>query len=152
MGYVVCRWGNDHLRGKGADGKEEAIPARDDNTRGYRNLPLMDQTAKPEEQYEVVATKGSNTFYRVIPKTFQSDSVITRGKEKGVKAGDVHKYTVVLWLEGDDPDCVDALIGGHLGVEMNYRFLDSEDGSEMKENSLKERWDSIWDSLIFWEG
>lgn len=135
---------------KGADGKEEALPARDDNTRGYRNLPLMGQTANPEEQYEVVATKGSNTFYRVISKSFQSNRVITKGQEKGVKSGDVHKYTVVLWLEGDDPDCVDELIGGHLGVEMNYRLLDSEDGSKT-EKTLKDRWDSIWDSLIFWE-
>ena len=136
---------------KDKDGNSEAIPARGDNTRGYRNLPLVDQTANPEEQYEVIATKGSNTFYRVISKAFKTDSVITKGEEEGVKSGDVHKYTVVLWLEGDDPDCVDDLIGGHLGVEMNYRLLDSEDASGTKNKSLKERWDSIWDSLLFWE-
>lgn len=136
---------------KGDDGNEEALPALTDNTRGYRNLPLMAQATNPEEQYQVVATKGSDTFYRIVPKSFVSETVIASGKEEGVKAGDVHKYTVVLWLEGDDPDCVDELIGGHLGVEMNFRLLDSEEGSDAEGTSWKERWSTIWESLIFWE-
>ena len=28
------------------------------------------------------------------------------------------RFTVVVWLEGDDPDCTDALIGGELKMHM----------------------------------
>ena len=33
--------------------------------------------------------------------------------------GERDKYTIVIWLEGDDPDCVDALIGGEIKMHMN---------------------------------
>lgn len=32
--------------------------------------------------------------------------------------GDVDKYTIVVWIEGDDPDCVNALIGGEIKMHM----------------------------------
>ena len=33
--------------------------------------------------------------------------------------GDIDHYTIVVWLEGDDPDCVDDLIGGEIKMHMN---------------------------------
>mgnify|MGYP001115033260 CR=1 FL=1 len=33
--------------------------------------------------------------------------------------GDVDKFTIVVWLEGDDPDCVNALIGGEIKMHMD---------------------------------
>ena len=29
---------------------------------------------------------------------------------------------MVLWLEGDDPQATDELIGAHMGVEMSFRL------------------------------
>ena len=37
---------------------------------------------------------------------------------------EVHKYTVVIWLEGDDPDCTDELIGGNMGLEIYMQMID----------------------------
>lgn len=34
------------------------------------------------------------------------------------QVGDVDKYTVVIWLDGDDPECVDKIIGG--AVEFGF--------------------------------
>ena len=62
---------------------------------------------------------------------------------------EVHKYTVVIWLEGDDPECTDDLIGGHLGLQMQYA-LDEEEKAE-KEGDSGTFWHDIWDALIFWE-
>ena len=45
-------------------------------------------------------------------------------EQLGVAPGDVHKYTIVIWLEGYDPDCTNELIGGHLGFEMNMSLID----------------------------
>ena len=33
--------------------------------------------------------------------------------------GDVDKFTIVVWLVGDDPDCVNALIGGEIKMHMD---------------------------------
>ena len=134
----------------GQDGKPEALPARDDNTRGYRNLQLVDLAANPQQQFEVILSKGSDNYYRVITEPFLSDEVLVRGTREGVNDGDVHKYTLVLWLEGDDPQCTDNLIGGHLGVELSMQLLDTEDESNEDGYSLKEAFRDIWESLKFW--
>ena len=34
------------------------------------------------------------------------------------KPDDLDRYTVLIWLEGDDPDCTDALIGGEIKMHM----------------------------------
>ena len=62
-----------------------------------------------------------------------------------------------MWLEGDDPNCVDDLIGGHLGLEMGFRLLDGNDESANQGTdddfwySMREFGRTIWDSLIFWQ-
>ena len=37
---------------------------------------------------------------------------------KDFKPDDLDRYTILIWLEGDDPDCTDALIGGELKMHM----------------------------------
>jgi hypothetical protein len=39
---------------------------------------------------------------------------------KDFKPDDLDRYTIVIWLEGDDPDCVDAIIGGELKMHMKF--------------------------------
>ena len=34
---------------------------------------------------------------------------------------------MVIWLEGDDPDCTDELIGGHLGLEMDFQLVEDQE-------------------------
>ena len=34
------------------------------------------------------------------------------------EVGQVDKYTIVIFIEGDDAECTDALIGGEIGVYM----------------------------------
>ena len=49
---------------------------------------------------------------------FYSANVMARGRIDAFAPGEITKYTVVLWIEGNDPDCVDWLIGGKLKVDM----------------------------------
>ena len=126
-------------------GKQEAIPAFEDNTRGYLNLPIV--SLDPDsKQFEVIKTSGGRNYYRVIPEIFQSDAVIKSDIITDVKPGDVHKFTVVLWLEGDDVDCDNSKIGGHLGVQMDFHLA----GLEEDENTPGSRWKKFWNSLRFW--
>ena len=50
---------------------------------------------------------------------FYSDDLAVLKQRTNFKPGDVDKYTIVIWLEGDDPDCVDALIGGEIKMHMD---------------------------------
>ena len=49
---------------------------------------------------------------------FYSASIITKDRIDGFKPGDITKFTIVIWIEGNDPDCIDWLIGGMLKVDM----------------------------------
>lgn len=135
----------------GEDGNAQALPAFGDNTRGYKKAPFMDVAANPEDQYEVIAQRGEVTFYRVIPYDFKEGDVITSGTINEVEPMEVHKYTVVIWLEGDDPDCTDELIGGHIGMDMRFRLISEEEQEDDADSWLTTNWNVFWDNLIFWE-
>lgn len=126
------------------DGNLQALPATDDNERGYADMHLGQFAAEPDSQYEEIYNYGDRAFYRILPFPFISDTLIAQGQQSAVAPGDVHKYTVVLWLEGDDPDCTNELIGGHMGVELNFSLLEEETAEE---NSA---WDNFWRGLKFW--
>lgn len=50
---------------------------------------------------------------------FQSDDVVTSSEVKDFKPEDVDKFTIVMWVEGDDPECLDDLIGGMIKMHMD---------------------------------
>ena len=108
----------------GADRQPEALPAMDDNTRGYPEAPLMDVAKDPQKQYQVVGGGDPVTYYRLIPIPFESDEVITSGFQTEVAPMDVHRYTVVIWMEGDDPECTNDKIGGHVGMQMDIALVE----------------------------
>lgn len=41
---------------------------------------------------------------------FASKDVVTTISHANFRVGDVDKYTVVIWLDGDDPECVDKIL------------------------------------------
>lgn len=51
-------------------------------------------------------------------KKFYSEKEVLVEGRKDFKPGDIDKFTIVIYLEGDDPDCVDALIGGEMKMHM----------------------------------
>ena len=105
------------------DDQPEALPFIGDNSRGYSRITYKDVAKYPDSQYHLIESDSSIPYYRLIPIPFMSDTLVTTGQQMEVPPGEVHKYTVVIWLEGDDPDCNNDLIGGHLGLEMNFRLL-----------------------------
>lgn len=48
-----------------------------------------------------------------------SDGTIILEQRTGLNPGDIDRITVVVFIEGDDPECVDALIGGEMKMHMN---------------------------------
>lgn len=135
------------------NGEAEVIPDYSDRLRGYRDLPNMSKAKYPEAQYEVIRTTSFGSYYRVIPFQFESEDTCVFGSYEGIEPGETNKYTVVMWLEGDDPDCTDDLIGGHLGLEMQFQLVRTSDDTtttgvvETLKNTLKR----LRDSLKFWD-
>ncbi len=58
-------------------------------------------------------------------KEFKSSTVVMTNKHKGFEPKAKDKYTVVIWLEGNDPDCTDELIGGTLKLGMDFKITES---------------------------
>ena len=132
-------------------GKSEALPAFDDNSRGYITRPLEKFCADPDAQYETIKQMVGYEYARVIPKDFVTDYVVSHGVQEEVEPMEVHKYTVVIWLEGDDPDCTDELIGGHVGMDFYFQLIEEEDGSNVGEGSINAHWNNFWSNLKFWK-
>ena len=63
-------------------------------------------------------TKSNGQGAEPGTKEFYSNDIMTTGRIYNLSPGGVTKYTIVLWLEGNDPDCIDWLIGGSIKVEM----------------------------------
>ena len=43
---------------------------------------------------------------------------MAQGRINGFEPEEITKFTVVIWIEGNDPDCIDWLVGGQLKVDM----------------------------------
>ena len=107
------------------DGSIETLPSIDrTDLKGFVVPPFYDKAMYPDEQYEINRKEGVINYWRINPYPFVSDVIAAEGEKLDVAPGDVHKYTLVVWLEGDDPDCTNELIGGHLGFEMNMSLID----------------------------
>ena len=48
-----------------------------------------------------------------------------REKKEGFEPGDKDKYTIVIWLEGNDPDCIDDIIGGTIKFGMDFSIVET---------------------------
>ncbi|MGE5456034.1 MAG: hypothetical protein ACM3O4_02910 [Ignavibacteriales bacterium] len=57
------------------------------------------------------------------PRTvaFESDTVVTTDHIENFGPGDKNKYTVVIWLEGNDPECNDNILGGEIKIYMDFK-------------------------------
>jgi len=49
---------------------------------------------------------------------FYSEKFVQTNQRKEMKPGDRDKITIVIWIEGNDPECLDNLIGGEIKMHM----------------------------------
>ena len=69
--------------------------------------------------YAKMRNDGSNEYGCV---SFLNEAVVYE-KKYDLITNEVVRYTVVIWLEGDDPDCTNTLYGGEIKLSMNF-FID----------------------------
>ncbi len=91
-------------------GKEKQVNMLSDSYKGYI-------TDKDLEQYKYLESDG---LYELATIPFESDKRVVTGDREELEPGEIDKFTIVLWLEGNDPECVDAIKGGVLGLGMKF--------------------------------
>lgn len=107
---------------------------------GYYGTLDIDSVAKgaDEAMRVMVFRNGVPTVYGKTPKNpnaqyatfgidefFTSNAVVTEFMRKGFKVDEIDRYTVIIWLEGWDPECVNDILGGEVKLSMNFKVLEA---------------------------
>ncbi len=102
------------------DGNEEV---------SYKTKIVVESVIKNVDEAVRVAlyTNGERKLYAKKAKdgkeepntiSFMSNHLVMQQDRDNIKPGQIDKYTVVVWLEGKDPECVDDIIGGEMKMAM----------------------------------
>jgi len=75
---------------------------------------------------------------------FASETTVFVAIREGFEVGEKDRWTVVIWLEGEDPECINNVRGGTMKMELDMDILDDEptadgeqsadDGEEIEPN------------------
>ena len=95
----------------------------------WYEIPIDDVIKNVDEAIRIMVYRnGERTVYAKPNATtggaepgtekFYSTSEVAVEGRKDFKPGDVDKFTIVIFLEGDDPECKDNLIGGEMKMHM----------------------------------
>jgi hypothetical protein len=107
---------------------------------GYEARITLDSYAKGAENAVrvVVWRNGERTVYAEPSASgepeegcvnFESHDVVCTYTEENFLVGNVDKYTIVIYMEGEDPECVDAIVGGSVEFSMNIDAIGTDDTS-----------------------
>ncbi len=68
------------------------------------------------------------TEYHDMPEAehFVSDTTIMNGEITNFKPYQIKKFTVLVWLEGQDPDCIDDILGGRIKLRLLFSITSAE--------------------------
>lgn len=64
-------------------------------------------------------------------EAFENEEIVVRTHIEDFRPGELDRYTIVLWIEGTDPECTDNILGGEFKVHMDFN---SEYLDEYEEN------------------
>ncbi len=71
--------------------------------------------------YAKTASDGSGAEPGTVE--FYSSTQMVRSRVDDFQPGEKTKFTIVVWIEGNDPDCIDWLIGGQMKLQMDMGIV-----------------------------
>lgn len=109
------------------------IENKGEETVNYWYTILIDDVIKnvDEAARVMIYFNGQKTIYakqnaytnepenETIPFYSEKEAVLEQRKD--FAPGNIDKFTIVIWLEGDDPDCTDNILGGEIKMHMEIR-------------------------------
>lgn len=75
-----------------------------------------------QDKMDYFGVESAEGMYQLEAVPFMSSDVVCAGTRKGIKDEEYDKFTVVIWMEGEDPECVDDIIGGNLEFSMSFSY------------------------------
>jgi len=72
------------------------------------------------EEYITYAKKAKFGELEKNTVEFKEDDLVFVEKEEDFGPGDKNKYTIVIWLEGSDPECTNNILGGEIKLHMAF--------------------------------
>jgi hypothetical protein len=79
------------------------------------------------EPTDYARTRSDGTGPEPGTVEFVNEGVVARGQITGFEPGEITKYTVVIWLEGNDPECLDNILGGEFKIDMSMSIVGIEE-------------------------
>ena len=73
-----------------------------------------------DERVFAKGTFGDRSQAEPDATAFVDDATVFADQATDLKAGGVDKFTVVIWVEGNDPECVDAIRGGFIRSQIVF--------------------------------
>ena len=107
------------------------VENRSDNTMNYWYEVVLDDVIKnvDEALRVMIILNDEKTVYAKLNSTtnkpekntkeFHSAEKVAVECRKDFASGEIDKCTVVIWIEGNDPECLDNLIGGEIKMHMD---------------------------------
>lgn len=101
-----------------------------ENINYWYTIPIDDVVLNVDEAIRVmVYLNGERTVYakkngfteepEQDTKAFYSENTVLLESRQNFAPGDIDKFTIVIFIEGDDPDCTNALLGGEIKMHMD---------------------------------
>lgn len=81
-------------------------------------FPFREDALDPQ-QYIFHEATG---MYQLQTKKFASETMVAMGQREELPSQEYDKFTVVVWLEGEDPECVNDILGGTIEMMMRFRY------------------------------
>jgi len=81
-------------------------------------FPFQEAARKPE-QYEYDEESG---LYTLSAEEFSSSKMVATAMVEEFEPQEIDKYTVVIWLEGEDPECINNILGGGIEFAMQFKY------------------------------
>ena len=81
-------------------------------------FPFLEDALDPQQYIENTKTG----MYQLETKEFASERMVAMGQRDELQPQEYDKFTVVIWLEGEDPECVNDILGGTIEMMMQFRY------------------------------
>lgn len=117
-----------------AKANEDGNPERQFSTTPF---PFMEYAADSKQQKQLTAkdsgyitveklsemgVDSAEGVYQLEAVPFLASDMICSGIREEIEPDGVDKFTVVIWMEGEDPECVDDIIGGYIELAMKFTY------------------------------
>lgn len=109
-----------------SDGKPEAF-----ETIFKKEIP-ENYTPPTKEEIEAAAEQPQNkepvnhTDEEIVIQPFVDSKTVFNTEVDGLEPGATDKYTIVMWIEGEDPECLDVIRDGYVKLMWFFNIADEE--------------------------